>query len=79
MAGWQCGLAFGHCPPASPLVRCTWDGMHEVPLVGKRTRYAHQNIPPNNLTHTQKVHAFARVAWEFLRVHRKTGPRVRLE
>lgn len=42
-------------------------GMHELPLVGKRTNYAHQHIPPNNLTHPQKVHAFAKVAWEFLR------------
>ena len=78
MAGWQCGLAFGQCPQAAPLVRCTWNGMHEVPLVGKRTHYAHQIIPPNNLSHPQKVHAYARLAWSFLKEHRKTGPRVRL-
>eukprot|EP00035_Acanthoeca_spectabilis_P011297 m.198735 g.198735 ORF g.198735 m.198735 type:complete len:412 (+) comp15300_c0_seq3:119-1354(+) len=65
-AGWQCGEAFGRCPPQYPMVRCTWDGTHELPLVGKRTSYAHQHIPPNNLTHPQKVHAFAMVAWEFL-------------
>jgi len=65
-AGWQCGLAFGKCPPAYPLVRCVWDGTHELPLVGKRSTYAHMHIPPNNLTHPQKVHAFAMVAWEFL-------------
>eukprot|EP00729_Bicosta_minor_P007905 gene7905-6902_t len=74
-AGWQCGLAFGTCPPEHPLVRCTWNGMHELPLVGKRANYSHQHIPPNNLTHPQKVHAFARVAWEFLKPLYKPGSR----
>ena len=59
-AGWQCGQAFGECARASPAVRCTWNGVHELPLVGKRTTYAHMHIPANNLTHPQKVHAFAR-------------------
>jgi hypothetical protein len=74
-AGWQCGQAFGACPTAFPLVRCTWNGVHELPLVGKRTNYAHEHIPPNNLTHTQKVHAFAAVAWEFLKpLYKPTRP-----
>ena len=52
-------------------------GMHELPLVGKRTNYAHQHIPPNNLTHPQKVHAFAKVAWEFLKpLYKADGDRV---
>eukprot|EP00040_Diaphanoeca_grandis_P010780 m.55239 g.55239 ORF g.55239 m.55239 type:complete len:412 (-) comp22036_c0_seq2:19-1254(-) len=58
-ADFQCGLAFGKCPSSYPLVRCTWTGVHELPFVGKR-------LHSNNLTHPQKVHAFAKIAWEFL-------------
>jgi hypothetical protein len=55
--GWYCWLPFGECG-RNPVVRCTWYGKHQLPCRGHKINH--------NVSHEDKVYAFARIAFEWL-------------
>jgi poly(3-hydroxybutyrate) depolymerase len=60
---WYCNQPFGTCG-RYPVVRCTWNGKHRLPLRGRKLNL--------NVTHQDKVYAFGRIAYEWMQ-HRYLG------
>ena len=62
---WYCNQPFGLCG-RFPVVRCTWNGGHRLPLTGQ---YINLNV-----SHQDKVLAFGRIAYEWMQRHYLDSP-----
>jgi hypothetical protein len=64
LANWTCFESFGNCD-MYPVVRCTWSGNHDLPLLG--TSLCGPDSPLNSTVgcRIDKKNFFAGIAWEF--------------
>jgi hypothetical protein len=61
-AQWTCFQSYGDCG-GSPIVRCTWNGNHQLPIHG---RLNGQLINISGVSIRRKLRFFPNIAWEFL-------------
>lgn len=54
---WYCWQPYGDCKKF-PVVRCTWNGKHRLPLRGRKLNL--------NVSHEDKVYAFGRIMYEWM-------------